>query len=715
MKATKRTLMSVVLGLVFSLCGFAMAGAAYAGEAVWSSRADDEIVNGSFEDTSYVYDATLGNGKWYLTSGENGATAESSTAHVKDGANALAVKGAAYNLGISYRLSDVPMYNLGNVNLGRTLRISSEMFADSADKTGEQGIYLAMEVYFTGAMEGDFTEAYKLDSVEGANYWAEFDAWTHREVTFSVVREGEDLLIQNGGNPIRLEKAIGLAAVEIRFYAFHNGAPIRFHLDDCHAVITEPDVTENARNLALGGGFENAETVFGTTPTAGTWYANGATLVSSAEAALGGNRSLKVSARANTDAGPVFRMDDETTYNMAVYTKSTYSAKFSFFATEQFYSQLVVGFTGYGGANYLGPIYFDGTDNNWGAEKVWNTRTIVFSVEKTAAGMKVSVGQESKFLEGATTIAAVDFHLRGWNASKQAVDFYLDNAEIIRTPVLFGDPNGGEAGAVVSYEVPAGENVKDYLDELSAPVRAHYEFVGWSLSNTETVAVDAVMELDNVTVYAIWEKASYTVTFDKNHEDATGDTALITGDAGSTVTLTQNGFVREGYRFAGWATAADGEVAYSDGENYELNSNATLYAVWEKATCTVTFDKNHEDATGDTMSITGDVGTTVTLTQNGFAREGYKFMGWATAADGNALFADGDTFLLSEDTTLYAVWEEIKEENPEPTPTPGGDDNEEQPEKPEKGGCAGCNGGSTAAVLLGLAAIVGCGAAKRFF
>jgi uncharacterized repeat protein (TIGR02543 family) len=70
---------------------------------------------------------------------------------------------------------------------------------------------------------------------------------------------------------------------------------------------------------------------------------------------------------------------------------------------------------------------------------------------------------------------------------------------------------------------------------------------------------------------------------------------------------------------------------------------------------TITFSSNH--ATAQTTTQTVGAGISTPLTQNNFARSGYVFMGWTAAADGTGtLYADGDSFTTSADTTLYAKW-----------------------------------------------------------
>ncbi|MBO4508622.1 MAG: InlB B-repeat-containing protein [Spirochaetaceae bacterium] len=154
---------------------------------------------------------------------------------------------------------------------------------------------------------------------------------------------------------------------------------------------------------------------------------------------------------------------------------------------------------------------------------------------------------------------------------------------------------------------------------------------------------------------------NYTVTFNANNSAATGNTASITAQANSTITLTQNGFILQGYTFTGWNTAADGSgTGYADCASLQLTGNLTLYAQWEQIIYyTVTFIANHSSATGNTTSITEQENSTITLTQNGFSLEGFTFTGWNTEADGSGTgYADCASLQLTGNLTLYAQWSE---------------------------------------------------------
>lgn len=72
----------------------------------------------------------------------------------------------------------------------------------------------------------------------------------------------------------------------------------------------------------------------------------------------------------------------------------------------------------------------------------------------------------------------------------------------------------------------------------------------------------------------------YTLRFNANGGEGTmGD---LTYTHGQDQSLTKCGFTRAGYDFLGWATAADGNVAYHDQQSLSITQDTTLYAVWKQ-------------------------------------------------------------------------------------------------------------------------------------
>lgn len=83
----------------------------------------------------------------------------------------------------------------------------------------------------------------------------------------------------------------------------------------------------------------------------------------------------------------------------------------------------------------------------------------------------------------------------------------------------------------------------------------------------------------------------------------------------------------------------------------------------EPAQDVLRFEPNAEGATGATPSVTDDEYATVTVSENGFALDGYEFAGWNTAADGSGTaYAPGDPYTLTDaDDVLYAQWKKVEE------------------------------------------------------
>jgi uncharacterized repeat protein (TIGR02543 family) len=133
---------------------------------------------------------------------------------------------------------------------------------------------------------------------------------------------------------------------------------------------------------------------------------------------------------------------------------------------------------------------------------------------------------------------------------------------------------------------------------------------------------------------------------------------------GSTVTVLSNTFTRSGYIFAGWSTNSGGTGSdYNGGDLFIINANTTLYAQWIPIIIgdyTLTYDGN--GGTGSEPALTTEYpgGTNVTVLGNSgpLTKPGVAvFAGWNTAADGTGSnYVGGDTFNITQNTTLYAQW-----------------------------------------------------------
>ena len=147
------------------------------------------------------------------------------------------------------------------------------------------------------------------------------------------------------------------------------------------------------------------------------------------------------------------------------------------------------------------------------------------------------------------------------------------------------------------------------------------------------------------------------VSLDPN--GGTGPMGDVTTKNG-TLTLPKCTFTREGYTFAGWATSANGEVAFADEEvvsNWDADITE-LFAKWTAKTITITWDANGGSVNPTSSTYTYN-GATITLPIP--TRIGYSFNGWFTATTGGTQITEvGTTNKPIENVTYYAQWTTIE-------------------------------------------------------
>ena len=223
----------------------------------------------------------------------------------------------------------------------------------------------------------------------------------------------------------------------------------------------------------------------------------------------------------------------------------------------------------------------------------------------------------------------------------------------------------------ISYNANGGSGAPSsqtkYYDKLLSlsslkPIRTGYTFKGWSTSSTATKASyqsgDNYISNSNVTLYAVWEKIQYNISYNAN--GGSGAPSTQSKYHGSTLTLRSAKPTRTGCIFKGWSTSSTAtKASYQPGDNYTSNSNVTLYAVWEKIQYNISYDANGGSGAPSDQSKYYD--STITLRSGKPTRKGYLFKGWSTRS--TALSADyqpGDRYSSNSNLTLYAVWEQIK-------------------------------------------------------
>lgn len=160
----------------------------------------------------------------------------------------------------------------------------------------------------------------------------------------------------------------------------------------------------------------------------------------------------------------------------------------------------------------------------------------------------------------------------------------------------------------------------------------------------------------NLTLYAIWSPNTFAITYDAN--GGSGTTESQTKTYGQDLVLRANGFTPPaGYHFAEWNTASDRSgTSYTAEGTYTANAAATLYAIWEPDTYTVSFHPNGAEG-GAQEPQTKTYGSRLVIPACGYTRNGYSFTEWNTAADGTGTsYPEGSLYETNEPVTLYAIW-----------------------------------------------------------
>ncbi|MFC3799946.1 InlB B-repeat-containing protein [Cohnella sp. GCM10012308] len=235
-----------------------------------------------------------------------------------------------------------------------------------------------------------------------------------------------------------------------------------------------------------------------------------------------------------------------------------------------------------------------------------------------------------------------------------------------------GNGNTGGKVPVDDYYYYEDEQA-EILGNARALIRAGYTFADWNTAadGTGTSYAEgdqATIGQEDLVLYAQWSKnPTFKMLYDGNGE--TGGTGPSDGEeyeAGEAATVlgNENGFVKKGYTFAGWNTAADGSgTPYAAGAALTMAAaDAALYAQW---TLNPTYGVTYEAGGADMGSVPVDAGAyeegaEVTVQDNtgGLVRSGYAFAGWTLSADGGGtVYQSGDKLTMgATDITLHAKW-----------------------------------------------------------
>lgn len=236
-----------------------------------------------------------------------------------------------------------------------------------------------------------------------------------------------------------------------------------------------------------------------------------------------------------------------------------------------------------------------------------------------------------------------------------------------------------EEKPTIMYYFNSKNNNESYSQQINANesfsllknkfIRPGYIFEGWNTlenGNGTTYKDEELFKSgidENLRLYAIWTPEKYTIKFHSNEgEGVMSDQIIEVKDYGEYYYLSSNKFTRNNYKFIGWNTSSDGKGISYDKKitNDELfkykDKIINLYAQWEFIGVKISYYPN--DAYGNVEVQTGKIGTQLTILDNLYKKEGYKFIGWNTNNSGTGeTYKPGQVITLEKNINLYAQWE----------------------------------------------------------
>lgn len=217
--------------------------------------------------------------------------------------------------------------------------------------------------------------------------------------------------------------------------------------------------------------------------------------------------------------------------------------------------------------------------------------------------------------------------------------------------------------ALISYKIQynldggtnAAENVPSFTVEsdkitLKDPTKTGYKFLGWyrDSDHKEKITEIPAGTHEDVALYAKWEIATYTATFNANGGTITGNTKVnftINDLPVKIPTATRNNYTLDGWY--------NGTTKYS-GATWNNAGDVTLTAKWIPVSFKITYNLNGgSNVSGNPASYTVESGKLVLKDPT---KTGYKFLGWYKDS-GYSQKVTEIAAGASGAVTLYAKWE----------------------------------------------------------
>ena len=227
--------------------------------------------------------------------------------------------------------------------------------------------------------------------------------------------------------------------------------------------------------------------------------------------------------------------------------------------------------------------------------------------------------------------------------------------------ITYLSQNGKSNNTFAKLNRTIGKNLKLTLAEV--PAKSGYQALGWALTPNATkakyTAGQQVTVTDDYTLYAVYKKMPYKVTFNNNAGTSTSSsyTSLtVYADQNQKITLPAVPKAK-GYTNLGWTTAkGKKKPLYKAGSQVKITKTTRFYAVRRKSkyyTVTYYMGNGKTNSTYKKLTTKVEEGTKVTFAKVP-ARSGYINLGWSSKKNSTKATAKA-SYTVTRNITLYAV------------------------------------------------------------
>ncbi|MBQ8620741.1 MAG: InlB B-repeat-containing protein [Oscillospiraceae bacterium] len=208
-------------------------------------------------------------------------------------------------------------------------------------------------------------------------------------------------------------------------------------------------------------------------------------------------------------------------------------------------------------------------------------------------------------------VSGQTYSMMGWINDPKEIHISVDSVNLIlggtESQVIYAWSTGSYGGNTALYFSRSNSNVSCSWGDWTngkAPLTITANAMG---TTTLTVGVkdsDSGTVLDSTTVTVTITAKTYTVSYNAN--GGSGAPGSQTKYHNTTLTLSSTKPARTGYTFLGWSTSSSATSAsYQPGGSFSVNSNAILYAVWEKGCENNSHNYSYEVTKAPTTSASG--------------------------------------------------------------------------------------------------------------